>query len=501
MRDWMRKCSKRRWRGGVHVNMKTATPPRLSNFTAEFFSHPTRTRFPFRYGIASMTEVPHLFVRVRLTVDGQESTGLTSEGLPPKWFTKNPATTFEQDLPEMLAVIGNAARLATGIAAQPVTYFELWRELYRQQEAWAKSQSLAPLLANLGVSLIERAVLDAFCRARQTPMHEVIRQNLIGLKLGAIFSELGDAEPAELLPPEPLASIQVRHTVGLTDPITPGDIVAAERVDDGLPQDLEACMRAYDLRAFKIKLSGKVEHDLARLGALSELISRETGGDFLVTLDGNENFKSFAEFRGFWEQLAGAPGLADFLRHVVVVEQPVHRDHALSESAGEMLQAWPDRPRLIIDESEAALGDLPKALALGYVGTSHKNCKGIVKGLANACLLEQRRRQGQAGVLTGEDLANLGPVALLQDLALMSLLGIPHVERNGHHYFRGLSLWPESWQQAVRQDHSDLYRQHEQGFAALCVEGGILRLTSVNQAPFGLKPHLNPASFAAELHP
>lgn len=475
--------------------------PRIAIGGFEFFSHPTSTRFPFRYGIASMTKVPHLFVRVRLEVAGKEATGLASEGLPPKWFTKNPATIFEQDLPEMLAVIGNAARLATGIAAQPVTYFELWRELYRQQEVWAKSQSLAPLLANLGVSLIERAVLDAFCRALRKPVHEVIRQNLIGLKLGEIHPEFGMAEPRDLLPPQPLATIQVRHTVGLTDPITPSDIIADERVDDGLPQDLENCIRTYGLRAFKIKLSGKVEHDLARLKDLAKLIARETGDDFLATLDGNENFKSFAEFRDFWARLTGAHGLKEFLSHVAVVEQPVHRDHALSTEAGDLLHQWQDHPPLIIDESEATLGDLPRALSLGYAGTSHKNCKGIIKGIANACLLEHRRRQDQPGVLTGEDLANLGPVALLQDLALMTLLGIPHVERNGHHYFRGLSLWPEPWQQAVRQDHSDLYRQHERGFATLRIEGGVLKLASVNQSPFGLKPLLNPAGFTTELHP
>jgi len=33
-----------------------------------------------------------------------------------------------------------------------------------------------------------------------------------------------------------------------------------------------------------------------------------------------------------------------------------------------------------------------------------------------------------------------GAVALPQDLAMMTLLGIEHVERNGHHYYRGLSL-------------------------------------------------------------
>ena len=55
---------------------------------------------------------------------------------------------------------------------------------------------------------------------------------------------------------------------------------------------------------------------------------------------------------------------------------------------------WPDRPPLIIDESDGAVGDVPRALSLGYAGASHKNCKGIVKGIANAARLrlEQKRR-------------------------------------------------------------------------------------------------------------
>ena len=110
-----------------------------------------------------MTEVPHLFVRTRVETDAGASPGLASEGLPPKWFTKNPATTFEQDLPEMLEVIGHAARLGAEIARRPVTFFEFWRDLYRQQMAWAQARGVAPLLANLGVSLDERAVLDGLC--------------------------------------------------------------------------------------------------------------------------------------------------------------------------------------------------------------------------------------------------------------------------------------------------------------------------------------------------
>ena len=54
----------------------------------ELFVLPTRTRFPFRYGIASMTDVPQVFLRAQISVEGKRQAGLAAEGLPPKWFTK-----------------------------------------------------------------------------------------------------------------------------------------------------------------------------------------------------------------------------------------------------------------------------------------------------------------------------------------------------------------------------------------------------------------------------
>jgi hypothetical protein len=461
----------------------------------EFFSRKTRTRFPFRYGIASMTEVPHLFVQVRLVMGRRRSVGLTSEGLPPKWFTKDPATTFEQDLPQMLAVIEHAAQSGAQIGKEPISFYHFWRDLYREQEKWADARTVPPLLANLGVSLVERAVLDALCRAHEKPLHALVRENLLDVRLGEIYPEVGRAEPRDLLPAEPAATALVRHTVGLADPLSRAETPEGERVDDGLPQDLEACIRRYYLRAFKIKLSGKVERDRSRLQELQGLLRREVGGRYLATVDGNENFEDFARFHEFWREVLGDGSLAELKANVAVIEQPVHRNQALDAGAAEVLRDWTDHPPLIIDESDGALGDLERALSLGYAGTSHKNCKGIVKGLANACLLEFRRRQGRASVLTAEDLCNLGPVALLQDLALVGLLGIPHVERNGHHYFRGLSMWPQDWQQAVRAAHSDVYTWHEQGFACLRIGEGALDLGSINAAPFGVKPLVEASRF------
>ena len=70
---------------------------------------------------------------------------------------------------------------------------------------------------------------------------------------------------------------------------------------------------------------------------------------------------------------------------------------------------------------------------------------------------QEAPRRDAPGVLTGEDLCTLGPFALLQDLAMMALLGIEHVERNGHHYYRGLSMFPRDWQEATLAAHGDLY--------------------------------------------
>jgi hypothetical protein len=468
----------------------------------EFFVRHTRTRFPFRYGIASMTEVPHLFVRTTVNVAGKSSLGLSSEGLPPKWFTKNPATTFEQDLPEMLEVISHAANLAERIAQAPISFFDFWRNLYRRQSEWADARHIAPLLANLGVSLIERAALDGLCRVAGEPVHRVVATNRLGLRLGEIHPELGSTQPRELLPAAPRTSCFLRHTIGLGDALSPADIPPGERVDDGLPQDLESSIREYGLRYFKVKLFADEKRDVARLRELSRLLARESGGgEFFVTLDGNENFKDFEAFREFWQKAAGDPALRELWRRILVVEQPVHRDRTLREDVGAVLRAWPDRPQLIIDESDGAVGDLPRALALGYAGTSHKNCKGIVKGIANACLLEKRRRAGERVVLTGEDLCNLGPVALLQDLAMMALLGIEHVERNGHHYYRGLSLWPAEWQDAVLAAHGDLYHRHRDDFACLRIGEGSVSLGSVNAAPFGVTTLFDPSRFERQPMP
>ena len=159
---------------------------------------------------------------------------------------------------------------------------------------------------------------------------------------------------------------------------------------------------------------------------------------------------------------------------------------ALSPEIGELVRTWPDRPPIIIDESDAELASLPTALALGYAGTSHKNCKGVFKTVVNACILAQLRGDGQPAVLSGEDLANVGPVGLRQDLAAQAVFGVTSAGRNGHHYFAGLSEFPASLQAHALAQHGDLFTRHGGGdWPRLAIQAGKVAIGSALRAPFG----------------
>lgn len=453
-----------------------------------FLELPMETRLPFQYGIASVTHLPHLFVRVTVETDDRRSSGLSSENLAPKWFTKDPDTSFEgHDLPQMMMSIRNAASLSTE-PSSAAHFFDWWSHLYRGQMQWADRTNTPPLLASLGVSLMERAVIDACCRVEQIPFSDWLRSKHHGIEPAALRPQTA-ASVADILPKRALARIQLRHTVGLGDPLTSADI--DERPDDGLPFTLEEHIALHGLTHLKIKLSGKYDLDCDRLRTIRRLTDRSIG-PVRCTLDGNENYRSMSRFRAHWEQLIEDHEIRDFLRDsLLYVEQPVHRNEALASTVKTEFEDWPDAPAVIIDESDADLDSFPTALHLGYSGTSHKNCKGVVKSVANLATIRTTPLDTRL-IFSGEDLMNVGPIALHQDLAVCANLGIPHAERNGHHYFRGLSHLSEAQQEQVFKDHPHLYVR-SRDFVHLRINDGSLDVQDCVAAPFGYRttPDLN----------
>jgi hypothetical protein len=445
-----------------------------------------RTRLPFRYGIVTMTETPHVFVRLSVRVNGTNVVGIAADHLPPKWFTKDPNQPIADEIAVMLRVIQHAVQIAAGLEGE--SPFELWKQLYNAQSHWGPQEKLPPLLTQFGSSLVERAMIEAVCRAWQQPFSESLRANRFGIRLGDFHASLSGHEPADFLPAAPLVRIIARHTVGLVDPLEDADIAPDERLDDGLPQSLAACIARYGLQHFKVKVNGDLAHDCARLERVAAVVEECARADYAVTLDGNEQFRTLGVFREFWRSIQDRPTLQRLLNHLLFVEQPFHRDVALSATAVGGLADWPERPPIIIDESDSAMSSLTEALRLGYAGTSHKNCKGVFKSIINACLLAQMRREQPTRQLiqSGEDLANIGPVALLQDLAVCAALGIESVERNGHHYFAGLSMFPQAIQRQVLDAHSDLYEPSRDGWPTLRIRDGMLSVASLNASPLGV---------------
>ena len=256
----------------------------------------------------------------------------------------------------------------------------------RQHQHQRPLRRLPPLLTGFGTSFVERALLHALCRAHGATLSEALRGGLAGIEPGAVAPALRGVAPADFLPATPPAEVFARHTVGLSDPITAADLAPGERVDDGLPQTLEEVIRGYGQRHFKIKVNGDLARDRDRLARMARVITAGTGGEFAFSLDGNESFRDVASFREYFRAIRGEPALAALWPQLLYVEQPWHRDVALSPAIGELARGWPERPPVIIDESDAESASLPAALALGYAGTSHKNCKGVMKSVINAGL-------------------------------------------------------------------------------------------------------------------
>src|SRR5262245_32951889 len=122
-----------------------------------------KTRLPFKYGIATMTRAPQAFVRLAVEVNGRQVTGIAADLLPPKWFTKVPDKPLDEEIDEMLEVIDHAVHCCAGLAGPNV--FEVWRQVWEAQSAWGREKGLPCLLSQFGATLVERALVEAYCRA------------------------------------------------------------------------------------------------------------------------------------------------------------------------------------------------------------------------------------------------------------------------------------------------------------------------------------------------
>ena len=437
-----------------------------------------RLRMPFRFGAATLTEAPQAFARARIRLEnGTEAEGGAAEMLVPKWFDKDPALSNEASIGQLRAALFMArdAYLSGG----ENTAYGHWIDNYGAQIALGALRGLNSLTACFGPALLDRALLDALCRGLGISFYDAIRNNVAGIVAPDWQADFETFDMGGFLSQLRLQNlIAARHTVGLLDPVSAADL--KERVNDRLPETLQEVVARYGNRWFKLKVSGDVKADLERLAAIAAVLD---GVNFAyqATLDGNEQFEDVEGALELWRKLKADPRLRRLASCVAFIEQPVKRQKALDDDVSELAE---DKA-VIIDESDDSLEAFPRARRLGYTGVSSKTCKGLYKALLNRarCAIWNREEGSERFFMSGEDLTIQAGLALQQDLALVSLLGIAHVERNGHHYVNGMAGLPPDEQSAFQKAHPDIYEISD-GAARLKIRDGMIAVKSLNCAGY-----------------
>jgi hypothetical protein len=232
---------------------------------------------------------------------------------------------------------------------------------------------------------------------------------------------------------------------------------------------------AYGHTWFKLKVGGDVAKDIDRLSAIASVLDRASA-PYRCTLDGNEQYDDVDGVIALWRKMNDTPVLRRLVASIAFIEQPINRKTALERDVAALGREKP----LIIDESDGDLDAFPRARALGYAGVSSKTCKNLYKSILNSarCAIWNAAIGRPVHFMSGEDLTTQAGLSVQQDLALVSLLGLDHVERNGHHYVNGMADLPASEQQAFLAAHPDLYRRAD-GAVRLKIEDGMLAIGSL----------------------
>jgi hypothetical protein len=448
-----------------------------------------RTRLPFRYGIATLTRFPLLHLALECEdSSGRPATGFAAENLPPKWFDKDPAKTFRDNVEDQLASVRTAHAAYQKAGRSPRAVFDIWMDAFPESRRRCAMLGLNGLTASFGSSLFERALIDAAGRLARLDLVGLLRSGALAIRPEAVHPELGAGDFRAWVERRPPEAIAVRHTVGLLDPLEAGEVAAADRLGDGLPQTLEECVRAYGLRYFKLKVGGDLDADVDRLARIAGVLDRSIPDQYVVSLDGNEQYKSVGDFARLVETLARTPALARLTPSISFIEQPLDRAIALEPAAADGLGDLGRRVPIIIDESDGELGSFKTAIGLGYRGVSTKNCKGVIKSILNRSLVEHSNSAHSSAerlFMTAEDLTTVAVVPVQQDLATVRALGITHAERNGHHYVRGLAHCSPRERTLATRHHPDLYRGDGEE-AYLRIEDGRLKVGSLSAPGYGI---------------
>lgn len=410
---------------------------------------------------------------------GRKVTGIAGDWPAFAWLDKRIEIDGRQRFQSLL---DRLLRIVDDFAGQAFPDVQaLWIAIYPELASDTESRSVADrhpvaLCETFCRSLLERAIWDAITRLHQLSFQAFLktyspelspeRANSAGWRqIVQGWHWVAERGPVS-------SRIAIRHTIGQRDPL---------KRDQGAGSVAEA-IEEHGITFFKIKVSGDIKWDLERLQAIANVIPDSQSW---VTIDGNEAFESAEQLWHFVSRLAREQ--PEFMERVRFLEQPLSRHETLAPDSRSFIAKVAKHVPLAIDEADATWEAFASAIAIGYTGVSHKNCKGILKTFKNQALIQQSNDSDRL-FLTGEDLTNLPLVPLHQDLVVAASLGLTHIERNGHHYFPDLSYLPVATRQQMLADYPQLYVGNDQdGVTGLRIVDGYLNLEDLQCPGLGIR--------------
>jgi hypothetical protein len=323
----------------------------------ELLEIPVVLRMPFRFGVVTLRQCFQAFVRARIVMpDGHSHWGASAEMIVPKWFDKNTQLSDEDNFEQERHVLrlAKAAYLADG---SPDTAFGHFARHHEAHLRACAAENLNPLLANYGPALIDRALIDALCRALGQSFYAAVQHNTLGIDEGMpSFKGLNMAPFLASL--KPATTLHARHTVGLLDAITRQDVT--EPVNDGLPETLQEVLQVYGHRFYKLKVSGRIDADIERLCAIASVLD-SLPEPYHATLDGNEQYQNAEQLLELLTRMRAQPALQRLVASILFIEQPINRLHALDV---EKAYGYPDETMRAL----CGASQLPDRLNVGLCG-------------------------------------------------------------------------------------------------------------------------------------
>ena len=265
--------------------------------------------------------------------------------------------------------------------------------------------------------MVDARLIEAACRAPTNPLLPLCVIRIWALPWPRPDSTLYH-QAARMAAEQPLQSIIARHTVGLADPLTPADIPADEAVADQTPS---AHRLHHHLRAAPFQNQNQRPTD-------TDLTRWKRSPRYYPTCPRISPLRWMARavqdhhrFQTFWAAIQDHDALRPFFERLLFIEQPLHRDVALGHVV-RSISGWPDRAALSsMNRTPPSTASTPPC-ALATPAPVTRIAKAF-QGLINRCLIDNAERR-ETTIMSGEDLCNVGPVALLQDLAVCAALGI-----------------------------------------------------------------------------